>query len=288
MAQTNLTVLLDKGSDSAIEPSQDASSSTPRIILHAAVHSDDSFQQTRRLAANDDASGDESHSESLGAAGGPAAPTADVVQLRVAPAARPGEVSKRVSHHWKRVLDVAIAGPALLVLLPLLAALWVAVRLTSPGPGLHWSARVGAHGRTFKMPKLRTMVKDSPQVAREQLVGGADLTTPLGKHLRRLSLDELPQLYSVLIGDMGLIGPRPLMPCDPGAAARSRFAVAMAVRPGLSGLAQVKGRNLVTPTRKARYDAFYARRAGVRLDLWLIGVTLKVLFRRCGGGVLLH
>jgi O-antigen biosynthesis protein WbqP len=183
---------------------------------------------------------------------------------------------------------MALASAALVALAPLLLVLWALVRLTSPGPGLHWSERVGANGRTFMMPKLRTMAKDSPQVAREQLIGGAELTTPLGKHLRRLSLDELPQLYSVVRGDMSLIGPRPLMPSDPGAAARWRFAASLRVRPGMSGLAQVKGRNLVTPRRKARYDAFYARRATLRMDAWLIGVTLRILFRRCGGGVLMH
>jgi O-antigen biosynthesis protein WbqP len=192
------------------------------------------------------------------------------------------------SYFGKRSIDVAAAGLILLAFTPLIFALWALVRLTSPGPGLHWSRRVGLNGRLFWMPKLRTMTQDAPVVAREALTAANDVTTAVGRFLRQHSLDELPQLWSILVGDMSFIGPRPLLPNDPGSVARRSFAASLTVRPGLSGLAQINGRNHVPPRRKARYDAFYAERMGLKMDLYVLQQTLEILFRRAGGGVLMH
>jgi O-antigen biosynthesis protein WbqP len=186
----------------------------------------------------------------------------------------------------KRLIDIAVALVGLLVSFPVVAVLWVMVRATSEGPGVHWSKRVGLHGRTFYMPKLRTMVKDAPVMAREALLLGEDATTPLGRVLRARSLDELPQFWSILVGDMSLIGPRPLLSNDPASAERMDFPAALGVRPGLTGLAQIRGRNLVAPRRKARYDGFYAKHFGWRMDWWVFLQTVDALFRRKGGGVL--
>jgi O-antigen biosynthesis protein WbqP len=158
-----------------------------------------------------------------------------------------------------------------------MALIWVLVVTTSPGPALHTSQRVGRFGRVFNMPKFRTMHVGGPSCAREDLGAAAQRITPLGRVLRRSGLDELPQLVSVLRGDMSLIGPRPLLLNDPGAKERAKFPSALDVRPGISGLAQVSGRNLVTPRRKARLDAFYARAASLRLDLVLLLRTLAVI-----------
>lgn len=188
----------------------------------------------------------------------------------------------------KRMIDIIAAAVLLLALAPLIGYFWTLVRMTSAGPGLHWSKRVGRNGRTFWMPKLRTMTEDAPLVAREALTAANDVTTPLGRFLRKNSLDELPQLWSILVGEMSFIGPRPLLPNDPGSAARRQFPQSLAVRPGLSGLAQINGRNHVPPRRKARYDAFYAERLDLGMDLYVLKHTALILFRRAGGGVLMH
>jgi O-antigen biosynthesis protein WbqP len=109
------------------------------------------------------------------------------------------------------------------------------------------------------------------------LVDANDRVTFVGRALRRTGLDELPQLVSVLVGDMSLIGPRPLLVDDPGAAEREKFPDALDIRPGISGLAQVSGRNLVSPRRKARLDAFYARHPSLRFDMVLVARTLQVV-----------
>lgn len=182
----------------------------------------------------------------------------------------------------KRAFDLTIAIPIFLVLLPLLVCVWGAVRLTSRGPAIYWSERVGRDGKLFRMPKFRTMSVDAPIVPREKLKSADVHDTPVGQFLRRSSIDELPQLWSVLQGHMSLIGPRPLLPIDPGVAERRLFPESLAVPPGLSGLAQVRGRNLVTPRRKARLDALYAKRASFIVDSKLILATFGIVFKRSG------
>lgn len=192
-----------------------------------------------------------------------------------APALRRQKSPNLVSRALKRGLDVGASAIALVVLAPGMAVIAVLVRLSSPGPILYMSPRVGRYGRMFQMPKFRTMKVGTQLCARESL--GDDQVTPIGRVLRRIGLDELPQLWCVLRGDMSLIGPRPLIVDDPGANERAKFPVALQVRPGISGLAQVSGRNLVSPRRKARLDALYARGRSLGLDIVLIFKTLGVL-----------
>ena len=177
----------------------------------------------------------------------------------------------------KRLFDVVASAVCLVVLSPLMAIIWIAVVSTSRGPALFMSSRVGRYGRTFTMPKFRTMVVGVRSCSRESLDGAGDQVTLVGRVLRRLGLDELPQLVCVLRGDMSLIGPRPLLADDPGALERIRFPAALSMRPGISGLAQVSGRNLVSPRRKARLDAFYARSASLGFDMVLLARTLVVV-----------
>jgi len=180
-------------------------------------------------------------------------------------------------HRIKRLFDVLISGLCLIVLSPVMAIIWLAVVSTSRGPALFMSPRVGRYGRPFRMPKFRTMTVGSANCARETLIGADEQVTMVGRVLRRLGLDELPQLVCVLRGDMSLIGPRPLLPDDPGTIERVRFPAALTMRPGISGLAQVSGRNLVSPRRKARLDAFYARSASLSFDLHLMARTVSVV-----------
>jgi O-antigen biosynthesis protein WbqP len=177
----------------------------------------------------------------------------------------------------KRLFDVVVSTVSLVVLLPVMAFIWIAVVSTSSGPALFMSSRVGRYGRTFLMPKFRTMVMGVRNCTRESLNCADDPVTLVGKLLRRLGLDELPQLWCVLRGDMSLIGPRPLLADDPGTLERMRFPVSLAMRPGISGLAQVSGRNLVSPRRKARLDAFYARSSSLGFDMVLLARTLVVV-----------
>lgn len=193
------------------------------------------------------------------------------------------QAASRIPEHWsKRAFDVVASSALLLVGGVFLALIWLAVRLTSKGPGIYWSERVGKDGITFWMPKFRSMTTDAPTIPREQMSDAGQHITSIGGFLRRNSIDEVPQLLCVLQGQMSLIGPRPLLASDPGVRARWDFPSAMAVRPGLTGLAQVRGRNAVTARQKARYDALYARRWTWIMDLYVILATVKVMFTRRG------
>ena len=170
----------------------------------------------------------------------------------------------------KRAFDVVAAGCGLLVLIVPLAMLWGLVRLTSPGPALYWSRRVGRAGRLFSMPKFRTMRVDTPEVATHLLTDPNRWLTPIGPILRRLSLDELPQLWSVLVGEMSLVGPRPaLFNQDDLIAARSAVGVDR-LRPGVTGWAQINGRDELSIADKVALDAEYRARRTFIFDLLIL------------------
>ena len=111
----------------------------------------------------------------------------------------------------KRIFDIAVALPLSLLLLPLLLALALLIKVTSKGPAIYWSDRVGRNNRIFSMPKFRSMRIDTPQLPTHLLSDSAVYLTPIGSFLRRTSLDELPQLWSILVGDLSLVGPRPAL-----------------------------------------------------------------------------
>ncbi len=179
---------------------------------------------------------------------------------------------------FKRLLDVACAVTGLLALgLPMLA-IAVAVRMESPGPALHWSKRVGRANRIFLMPKFRTMQIGAPDVATHLLNDPQAWVTPLGRFLRRTSLDELPQLWSVLKGDMSLVGPRPaLFNQDDLVALRTQAGVHL-LRPGVTGWAQVNGRDELPIPQKVRLDAEYMVRRSLAFDLAILLATVKAAF----------
>jgi O-antigen biosynthesis protein WbqP len=176
----------------------------------------------------------------------------------------------------KRATDIAVSGAALLVLALPLCALALMVRITSPGPAIHWSKRVGRQNRLFRMPKFRTMRIDTPQVATHLMTDPDRWLTPAGGFLRRSSLDELPQLYSVLVGDMSLVGPRPaLFNQDDLVALRTEHGVER-LRPGVTGWAQVNGRDELPIPRKVALDVEYLQRRS-----WLF--DLKIILRTAAG-----
>ncbi len=180
----------------------------------------------------------------------------------------------------KRLFDLALALVAAVFLLLPIALVAAAVRLTSPGPALYWSDRVGRHNRIFRMPKFRSMRIDTPAVATHLLQNPGQWLTPIGVFLRKSSLDELPQLWSILKGEMSFVGPRPaLFNQDDLIALRTERGVHELV-PGLTGWAQVNGRDELPIPQKVALDAEYLQRQSLRFDLKILWMTaLKVLAR---------
>ena len=182
--------------------------------------------------------------------------------------------------HAKRVFDVLLGLSACLVLAVPLLLVWVAVRLTSTGAALYWSNRVGRHNQIFKMPKFRSMQVGTPSVATHLLPNAASHLTPIGSFLRMSSLDELPQLWSIVVGDMSFVGPRPaLFNQHDLIALRTQHGVHKLV-PGLTGWAQVNGRDELPIPDKVKLDAEYAHLQSLLFDIRIIWLTLlKVLHR---------
>ena len=175
----------------------------------------------------------------------------------------------------KRCFDVILASVLLVLLAPLLACIGVLVRVTSPGPMLYWSDRVGQGNRVFSMPKFRSMQVDTPAVATHLLKQPTRYLTPIGSYLRRSSLDELPQLWCVLVGDMSFVGPRPaLFNQDDLIALRTHYGV-HELLPGLTGWAQVNGRDELPITEKVRLDFEYLQKISFRFDVIILWRTLK-------------
>lgn len=182
----------------------------------------------------------------------------------------------------KRLVDFTLGLVVLTILLIPLVLVALLVRVTSSGPILYWSDRVGRNNRIFKMPKFRSMRTGTPAVATHLLASPADYLTPIGSFLRKSSLDELPQLWSILKGDMSFVGPRPaLFNQDDLIALRTDAGVHDLV-PGLTGWAQVNGRDELPIPDKVELDAEYLRRRSFGFDLWILWLTLLKVLRRDG------
>ena len=180
----------------------------------------------------------------------------------------------------KRLFDLCLALFALLFLaLPILLVA-VMVRLTSQGSALYWSDRIGRHNKLFKMPKFRTMRVDTPAVATHLLTNPKRFLTPIGSFLRKSSLDELPQLWSIIKGDMSFVGPRPaLFNQYDLIALRTNYGVHQ-LTPGLTGWAQVNGRDELAIPDKVKLDVEYMNSQTLLFDLKIMIMTfLKVLHR---------
>ena len=182
----------------------------------------------------------------------------------------------------KRVFDLLLAlCLSALLLLPVLTVA-LTVRITSPGPVLYWSDRVGRRNRIFKMPKFRSMRMETPVVATHLLTDPAVYLTPIGSFLRKTSLDELPQLWSIFKGDMSFVGPRPaLFNQDDLIATRTELGIDNLV-PGLTGWAQVNGRDELSIAEKVRLDAEYLNRQSICFDLLILWLTFLRVLRREG------
>jgi len=182
----------------------------------------------------------------------------------------------------KRILDIILASVGLVVSAPLLLVVALAVKLSSKGPALHWSTRIGRNNEVFSMPKFRTMLVDTPQLATHLLSDPKRFLTPVGSFLRSTSLDELPQLYSILVGRLSFVGPRPaLFNQDDLVALRTEYGVQELV-PGLTGWAQVNGRDDLAIAAKVKLDREYMEKRSLAFDFKIIGMTAMKVVRREG------
>ncbi len=182
----------------------------------------------------------------------------------------------------KRVIDLAVAIPAFVLLLPVMVAVGIWVRRDSPGPALFRQERVGAHGRPFQLLKFRSMVVGAQRMGAGLAIDAGDARiTRAGAFLRRVSLDELPQLWNVIVGDMSIVGPRPTV-----ASQVARYSPEqrrrLEARPGITGLAQVRGRASIPWSQRIAIDVEYVDRWSVGLDLWIVLRTVWVVLRRDG------
>lgn len=173
----------------------------------------------------------------------------------------------------KRILDIVAASAGLIVLSPLMIVVAVIVRLSSPGPAIFSQQRVGQNERLYICYKFRTMHVGTEQRATHEVSENA--ITAVGKVLRRFKIDELPQLWNVLRGEMSLVGPRPCLPVQEELVAERRKRGVYALRPGITGLAQVQNIDMSNPKRLAETDADYLNRQSFGLDL---GIIIRTIF----------
>jgi O-antigen biosynthesis protein WbqP len=180
----------------------------------------------------------------------------------------------------KRVFDLVLAAITGIVLIVPCVLVAVLVRVTSPGPVLYWSDRVGQHNRIFKMPKFRSMRVGTPAVATHLLSNPENHLTPIGNFLRKSSLDELPQLLSIIKGDMSFVGPRPALYNQHDLIELRTQCGAHELVPGLTGWAQINGRDELPIPQKVALDAEYVRRQSLAFDIKILFMTaLKVIMR---------
>jgi lipopolysaccharide/colanic/teichoic acid biosynthesis glycosyltransferase len=180
----------------------------------------------------------------------------------------------------KRALDLAASLAALLLLSPVLAATAMAVMMESGRPVLFRQVRVGQGGREFGMYKFRSMVQNAAAIGPYHTSADDPRITRVGRFIRRTSLDELPQLFNVLLGDMSLVGPRPDVPAQRALYAPADWDLRCSVRPGITGLAQARLRSAATESQRLALDLQYVREHGLWLDLRIVFWTLGRLTGR--------
>lgn len=185
----------------------------------------------------------------------------------------------------KRFFDLILVIFSLCLLLPLVLLTYILVKATSKGSALYWSKRVGIHNKLFYMPKFRSMKVNTPALATHIMNQQADpnqYLTPVGSFIRKTSLDELPQLWSVLKGDMSIVGPRPaLFNQDDLIGLRTQHGVHV-LKPGITGWAQVNGRDELPIPQKVDLDVYYLKHQSLWLDCYIILLTVFIVLKRDG------
>ncbi len=182
----------------------------------------------------------------------------------------------------KRIFDFLFALFLIILLAAPIFFLWIAIRLTSKGPAIYWSDRVGKNNILFKMPKFRSMIMNTPQIATHLLKNPKSYLTPMGSFLRKYSLDEIPQLFSILIGQMSFVGPRPALFNQTDLIKMRNKAGISLLCPGLTGWAQVNGRDELNLKEKVDLEIEYMQRLSFIFDLKILWMTFfKVIEKQC-------
>lgn len=182
----------------------------------------------------------------------------------------------------KRLFDFCLAVFTLFILLIPIVLVAVLIKLTSPGPVVYWSDRVGRNNKIFRMPKFRTMQVNTPALATHLLNDPAKYLTPAGSFLRKSSLDELPQLWSILRGDMSFVGPRPALFNQDDLIKLRTSRQVHTLLPGLTGWAQINGRDEIPIPQKVDLDVYYLNHRNFALDLQILMLTFLKVIKRDG------
>jgi len=179
----------------------------------------------------------------------------------------------------KRMFDIVISLITIFLSIIPLVFIWVAVKLTSSGPALYWSRRVGQKDTFFMMPKFRTMYLETPEVATDKLLYPKQYITPIGFFLRNTSIDEFPQFLSVLSGDMSIVGPRPALHNQHTLIAKRKELGINILRPGITGWAQIKGRDNIDQLNKIYLDHQYLQHQSILFDFKIIIRTISTVLK---------
>lgn len=180
----------------------------------------------------------------------------------------------------KRIIDILFCLIFIPFLMPLIIFIFILVKKSSKGPFIHWSKRIGKNNKIFLMPKVRTMDITAPQVATHLLSNPSKYLTPVGSFLRRTSLDELPQIWSIFIGKMTLVGPRPALYNQYDLHKLRQELQINNLTPGLTGWAQINGRDDLELKKKVSLDFFYLENQSFLFDIKIIFLSLFVFFRK--------
>ena len=180
----------------------------------------------------------------------------------------------------KRLFDILIAFIAIIILIIPCVFISILILQTSSGPVIYWSRRIGSNGTHFMMPKFRTMQVHTPEVPTDKLSDPEKYLTPIGSFLRRSSIDELPQLLSVLIGDMSLVGPRPALYNQYDVISKRKVFGIDFLKPGITGWAQINGRDHLSIKEKIRLDYEYLKKQSIFFDFKIIFKTINLVNKK--------
>ena len=179
----------------------------------------------------------------------------------------------------KRTFDILLSSALILISILPITIIYLLVFTTSRGPAIYWSKRVGKNNKIFNMPKFRTMKLFTPELPTDQLTRPQKWLTPVGKILRKSSLDELPQLFSVLNGDMSLVGPRPALQTQKSLIQKRTEIGIHKLTPGITGWAQINGRDSINEFDKLGFDEYYMQNCTINFDLKILFLTIFKIFK---------
>lgn len=195
---------------------------------------------------------------------------------------KPLLITNVIYRFTKRLSDILIAMLLLIAMCVPMMVIAISIRLTSPGRVLYWSTRIGKDNKLFQMPKFRTMKVETPAVATHLLLNPNAYLTTVGRFLRKTSLDELPQVWSILKGDMSFVGPRPALFNQYDLIALRTLHQVDNLLPGLTGWAQINGRDELSSQEKVSFDVEYGRRRSLMFDFNILWLTVLKVIRREG------